>query len=167
MTKIKNITIYVDMDGVIADFDGALREKLGLSFKDDHKGKVWGRIQRHNDQVEPWFYSLPKMADADMLWEFVTEHFENVEVLSACGTTPRDAAGQKKAWMGDNYGYHYVANVVHSSSDKATFAHANALLIDDREKSTKPFAKAGGMTILHTDAESTIARLKELMVDWE
>lgn len=165
--KIKNVTIYVDMDGVIADFDGALREKLGLSFKDDHKGKVWGRIQKHNDTVEPWFYSLPKMADADELWDFVNEHFENVAVLSASGTTPRDAPGQKKAWMGDHFGYHVETHVVQSSSDKAKFANANSLLIDDRERSTKPFMNAGGMVILHTDATSTIAQLREMMKDWE
>ena len=165
--KIKNITVYVDMDGVIADFDGALRDKLGLSFNGDHKGKVWGKIQKHNDTVEPWFYSLPKMADADKLWDFVTTHFENVEVLSASGTTPRDAPGQKKAWMGDHFGYDVVVHVVQSSSDKAKYANANSILIDDREKSTKPFMAAGGMTILHKNADTTIAALKVMMEDWD
>ena len=162
---IKDYIVYVDMDGVVADFEGAVRDKLGLSM-DDKKAKVWGKIKHHNDTVEPWFYSLPKMSDADVLWEFVTGNFDNVEILTASGSTPRDAAGQKRAWIGDHFGYDVKVNVVGAASEKQAFAHGNACLIDDRHKALTPFINAGGIGILHTSANKTISTLKVMMADW-
>lgn len=163
---ITTISLKVDLDGVLVDFDGALRERFGMNMR-EHRKKVWGKIAYYNDTVEPWFYSLPKMADADVLWTFVTEHFADVEILSACGTTPRDAAGQKKAWIGDYLGYDVRATIVKGGAEKALHASPTALLIDDRQKVLNPFLDAGGMGILHTSAESTIEQLQALMVDWE
>ena len=168
MTKIQQLKIYVDLDGVLADFEGALQDRFGMTFSTaPSRGKLWGKIMYYNDNVEDWFYSLPLMSDAMELWAFVTTNFEHVEILSACGYSPKDAAGQKKAWVGAKLGYDVVSNIVVSSSEKAEFAAPDTLLIDDREKSTLPFADAGGQVILHTSAASTIAQLKELMKDLE
>ena len=159
---INNISLKVDLDGVLVDFEGALRERFGMNMR-EHRNKVWGKIAYYNDNVEPWFYSLPKMADADVLWTFVTENFSDIEILSACGTTPRDAAGQKKAWIGDHLGYDVRATIVKSGSEKALHASPTALLIDDRAKVIAPFVDAGGMGILHTSAEDTIITLERLI----
>ncbi len=165
---IKNITIKVDLDGVLADFSGALQDRFGMNMR-DHRKQVWGKIMYYNDKVEPWFYSLPKMSDADQLWAYLTANFENVGILTACGTTPRDAAGQKKAWVGDNYGYDINIICVAGGSDKAEYAEPNVLLIDDRQKVLNPFLRAGGLGVLHTSAASTIAELKRMADenDWE
>ena len=162
---IRNISLKIDLDGVLVDFDGALRDRFGMNMR-DHRKQVWGKIAYYNDNVAPWFYSLPKMADADVLWAFIIANFEDYSILSACGTTPRDAAGQKRAWVGENLGYDVKANIVKSGSDKAVFAHSTSLLIDDREKVINPFLKAGGMGILHTSAEDTISQLQSRMTDW-
>jgi len=162
---IDKFEVFLDLDGVMADFEGALQDKLGIDFS--NKGRMWGKIQHHDSNVEPWFYSLPVMSDANVLWEFVSSNFSNVQVLSASGTTPRDAAGQKKAWFGDHFGYDTKVNIVGSSSEKAAFAHSNAILIDDRSRAIDPFIAAGGIGVLHTSAANTIATLKVMMEGWE
>ena len=162
--------VYVDMDGVVADFGGALLERFGITFDTAPKGKVWGKIMRYNDNVEDWFYSLPLMSDAEALWAFVTEHFEQVEILTASGTSPRDAPGQKRAWIGEKFGYDVKVNVVGSASEKAAFVVGHAvppILIDDRNRSIGPFVKAGGIGILHTSAVETINTLEAMMKGWE
>lgn len=165
--------VYVDMDGVLVDFTGALLARFGFSFdsieegKTIRKGKVWKRIQVYNDTVDPWFYSLPMMEDAKVLWEFITTNFANVEILTASGNTPRDAPGQKKAWMGDHFGYDIKVNVVASASEKKEFATPTSIMIDDSNRRViQPFIAAGGIGVLHTSAATTIAALTTLMEGW-
>lgn len=162
--KFEDYMIYVDMDGVVADFEAAVKDKLGINMTD--RKQLWKKIKHYNDTVNGWFYSLPMMSDANQLWDFVTSNFSNVEILTASGSTPKDAAGQKRAWIGDHFGYDINVHVVGAASEKAAFAHDKALLIDDRGKAIDPFAAAGGLTILHTSAANTISELKKFMEEW-
>ena len=169
---IRDYVVYVDMDGVIADFQGAMEDRFGFNFKTaPNRNKAWKAIQRYDqdnrDKSGGWFYSLPKMDDADQLWDFVTSNFSRVEILTASGSTPRDAQGQKRAWIGDNFGYDVKVNIVTGGSEKAAFAAPNTVLIDDREKVLSPFIAAGGIGVLHTSAANTIRILKVMMEDWE
>ena len=45
---------------------------------------------------------------------------------------------------------------------KKDYANENSILIDDRSKNIDQWRAAGGIGILHTDAASTIEKLKEL-----
>jgi hypothetical protein len=161
--KVEEYEVYVDLDGVLADFDQATKDRFGMSMKTHKQGKVWSAIERYDREVKGWFYSLPKMPDADRLWEFVTRHFETVRILTATGTTPRDAAGQKKAWVGEKYGWDVECICVQSSSNKAEYAHEKAILIDDRTKSISPWINANGIGVLHKSAKKTIDELTNLM----
>jgi len=169
---IRNYIVYVDMDGVIADFQGAMEDRFGFNFRTaPSRNKAWKEIQRYDqenrDKSGGWFYSLPKMGDADQLWNFVTSNFSRVEILTASGRTPRDAQGQKRAWIGDNFGYDVKVNIVGAGSEKAAFADDHAILIDDREVVLNPFIAAGGIGVLHTSASNTIKILKVMMEDWK
>lgn len=170
---IRAYVVYVDMDGVIADFEGAMEDRFGFNFKTaPSRNKAWKEIQNYDRYQKKiggkgWFYSLPKMKGADQLWDFVTSNFSRVEILTASGSTPRDAQGQKRAWIGDNFGYGIKVNIVGAGSEKAAFANKNAILIDDREKVIKPFIAAGGIGVYHTSADNTIRILKVMMEDWE
>lgn len=159
--------LFLDSDGVIADFNGRVKSFLGEDFSTDHpkyKGKIWAGIQHYNDNVEPFFESLEKMIDADELMDFARSNFGNVFILTACGFTPKDAADQKRRWFERRYGKELIVKVVSKSPDKAQFATSNSILVDDRAKSIDPWVAAGGIGVLHTDAGSTIARLKELII---
>lgn len=155
--------VYIDLDGVLAGFEEKLKDAFGKSREEMSKGELWGRIKKYNEEVEPWFANLPKREDADELFQYVTNNFDNVQILTATGKTPSDAAQQKREWVKKNYGAEVVVNTVQSANDKAVYANPRAILIDDREKSIKPFIKAGGYGILHRDTTSTINKMKTLM----
>lgn len=157
--------VFCDADGVICDFTKKVQSFLPEFINDNpkFKNKVWGSIQYHNDNVEPFFESLDKMHDADHLVDFVRSTFGNVFILTACGFTPKDAADQKRRWFERQYGKDLIVKTVTKSSDKAQFASPNSILIDDRAKSIDPWVAAGGVGVLHTSAEDTIAQLEKFL----
>ena len=154
--------IWIDSDGVLADFDEKIREITGKECHELPKGTLWQHVDRYN-QTNPFFESLAKMPGADRLVQFVRANFEHHGVLTACGNTPKDAREQKIIW------YHRMwpglrCEVVLKSPDKAAnFAAPNAVLIDDRAKSIDPWVAAGGIGILHTSVDDTIRQLQELL----
>lgn len=164
---IKTITMYVDMDGVLADFERAVEQRFGKTMDEMPKGELWGRIKHYNDDVAPWFATLPMMPDAMELWKFLNSNFKNIQILTASGSTPKDAGGQKKRWVGEKLGWSVKVNVVGGANEKAAFANENTVLIDDRSKAIDPFIAAGGIGILHKDAQTTIDVLTTMMDDWE
>jgi 5'-nucleotidase len=175
---INSYIVYLDMDGVLADFDRAFIDRFGVDPNDMPKDEKWEKIKEYNDTVEDWFLSLEMMPDAGELLKFVTANFTHVQILTASGTTLEDAPYQKRTWIDDNVGSIRV-NVVKKGKDKAVYANSyvpaidddykfqKAILIDDREKTIKPFVAAGGKAILHTSAANTIKTLKVMMEDWD
>lgn len=153
--------LYLDSDGVLADFDALAYEILGGRFIHEvPKGTLWSAVERHGS----FFESLPVMPGADRLVDFVTESglFKSVAVLTATGYTPHDAAEQKRRWYAA-WRPDLTVHVVSKSPDKAAFAHPRAILVDDRAKSIDPWVAAGGIGILHTSVDDTIDRLLQIV----
>ena len=111
---------------------------------------------------EPHFDKLPKLPDAMKLWNYIMKY--NPNVLTASGIPQERNEPMKRKWVRRNLPgiSDKQVFVVQKSRDKAKFARPNRILIDDRNKSTYPWSQAGGIAIQHRDAESTIAKLKEL-----
>ena len=170
--KLENLTerkeeveyeIYVDLDGVLADIQAYVEKVLGRKLETLPNGnwagdeEIWDELHAKN---EPQFDKMQKMPDAMKLWEYIRKYKPNI--LSATGTPEDRNRKLKEKWVRRNLsGYNQVI-LVKKSVDKAQLARPNRILIDDRNKSTYPWSKAGGIAIQHTDAESTIAKLKEL-----
>ncbi len=156
--------IYIDSDGVICDFDGYVYEKTGKRVSDfNPKSSFWQWLTHHDSKVEKFFHNLPKMNDADTLMTYLlSTDFKSVKVLTACGYTPKDAKEQKVEWYAEHYP-EVECIVVAKSPDKALYAHPYAILIDDRSKSIDPWVAKGGIGILHTSAEDTIAQLRDIV----
>lgn len=165
-------TVACDMDGVVSDFSGAVGALLGLSLApgqeiethpEFNKKLMWRAINRF-DSHTPFYYSLELKPDAMELWDFITDRFDQYDImfLTASGHTPADAPHQKRRWVRKQFGP-YDTHVVSKSHEKAAFALPNRILIDDRPKSIDPWVEAGGIGILHVSAADTIARLKEII----
>jgi 5'(3')-deoxyribonucleotidase len=159
----ERFNVMIDLDGVLADFEGKVTEILGRPMNSVPKNSVWKAVSAYNNQVAPFFESLPKMADADMLVKFCVENFPNVRILTATGYVPKDAAEQKKRWVLKHYGPTMSVKTVTSSEQKAMYANPKTILIDDRSKSIGPWESAGGIGILHRNSNETIAKLKDLI----
>jgi len=158
--------IFVDMDGVVADFVEGIK-KIIPDYDDSRYGKepkyrsmMWAAVKKHTKEGGELWYDLPMMPDGQKLWDYVEVH--DPEILTATGDHKLGAGEQKKKWIIDHFGNDIVVNVVERSEEKAKFADDNYILIDDRKKSIDPWVAAGGIGILHTSAAKTIAELKSL-----
>lgn len=155
-------TIYLDSDGVICNFEKKVEEIAGQPFSQISKGYMWKLIEDYNKTI-PFFESLEKMADADILMEFIRQKFINHFILTATGYTPHDADIQKKNWYAKNYDNKLIVKTTKKSHSKAEYATPMSILIDDRSKSIDPWVEAGGIGILHKNAETTINELKKIL----
>lgn len=164
MSEQQKYELYVDLDGVIVDFAAHAKQITGIDIDDagkEDRNKFWKHIGRHVKQGHPFFAAMNPLADAFHLWNYVVKH--QPTILSATGHI-FGAGEEKRMWVRQHLGSDaaHRAIFVRNSRDKAKYASATAILIDDRKKSIDPWVEAGGVGILHTSAELTIKQLKEL-----
>ena len=149
--------IYVDMDGVLVDFDGGYEKLTGMTTREaDKKGPefFWKPISKAGAK---WWITLNWMSDGKQLWDYVKKY--NPELLSAPSREEASKMG-KRIWVKRELPGAKL--ILRSADKKQEFASPTSILIDDREKNIEQWEAAGGIGILHTDASSTIKKLKEL-----
>jgi hypothetical protein len=153
-------TIYIDMDGVIADFSKRYKEKFHVTPEETRNNKEFNNyFDKFISDGE--FSTLDLMPDATELLNFVSELDTPKEILSSTARPQNHGmiAPQKQMWL-NKHNIHYKANFVPGKSLKYKYATSNSIIIDDTQSVIDDWNKAGGIGILHTNAESTIAILK-------
>jgi hypothetical protein len=148
--------LYLDCDGVLADFDGAFRERFGMAPRDYEARHGAGRFWRDLRREAPQFYLfLPLTDDARDLFAAL-EHLEPT-ILTGC---PRGgwAEAQKAAWAG----VHFPGTpmITCMARDKATYCEPGDVLVDDQSKHRDPWTQAGGVFVLHRSAAQTIPQVR-------
>ena len=155
--------IFVDLDGVLADFDLGVKAITGKYPSEMTPGKMWKILASQKN----FFSKLKWMPDGKKLWQAVLPY--NPVVLTGL-PLGKWAEPQKRTWCRNELG-ETVPVITGMSKDKPYLAidwlEENRLdwkiplLIDDRLKLKEPWENTGGIFILHLDADSTIKELKE------
>ena len=158
-------TIYLDMDGVLCDFD----ERWHSLF-----GETPSETRAKNKFSPNWdifvtteqFATLSPFPGWINLLSAVSSYDVNLEILSSSGGQKYHAevTEQKKKWL-KNHGINIPVNTVPGRRLKSNYATANTLLIDDTPDVIMGFHEAGGYGILHDSAERTIKMLKGFFSD--
>lgn len=151
--------LFLDCDGVLADFDGSAEAIFGLpprKFEDKFGTKrFWVDLQSHED----FYTNLPLMPDARELFEAV----EHLNPVILTGLPVGDwAEPQKRRWGLKHFPD--TTMICCMSKDKKDHMQPGDILIDDWPKYKSVWEEAGGIFILHTSAKESIAKLKELGV---
>lgn len=148
--------IYLDLDGVMADFQRGVKEILKLPANAS-SNEIFSALSKDGKN---FFLNLPKMRDADTLWKFLKGN--DIKILTGVPTTNRkEAAENKVQWVKRNLSKN-VKVITTSSRSKKKYAAAESILIDDRQDNITDWKSAGGIGILHTSASRTIKELKTL-----
>ncbi|WP_300973943.1 hypothetical protein [Sphingomonas sp. LHG3406-1] len=154
MSKSK---LFLDCDGVLANLDAGVQALLGSdarSFEALHgKGEFWKRLARASD----FYATLPKMADADELFDAV-RHLEPT-ILTGL-PIGKWAAPQKVRWAAEHFPG--VPIITCMARDKHRHMAGADVLVDDSERHMAAWEQAGGIYILHRSARDSIARLAEI-----
>lgn len=147
-------TLYLDLDGVLADFDRGVEIITGKRPDQQSTRAMWSALSRHAD----FFGTLEMMRDAKELWEYCAPHKPVILTGLPLGNW---AAAQKKRWVANMLGED-VEVITCMSRDKPKWSRPGHVLVDDREKTKAGWEANGGTFILHTSAATSIKALKEL-----
>ena len=150
--------LFLDCDGVLADFDAGATAVLGLpprEFEARHGRKeFWRRIAGHPD----YFARLPLMPDARELWAAV----EHLHPVILTGVPFGDwAAPQKMRWAAE----HFPGARMITTMARAKREHMEApgdVLVDDTLKYRPLWEEAGGVFVHHRSARESLEALREL-----
>ena len=154
-------TIYLDMDGVITDFDKLFYDMTGYKDGRDYEKEFgreafWELIEKEG--LKFWS-EMPWTVDGKKLWNYLRE--KNVQILSAPAFTIPDSKKGKLIWLARELSPKPKINLV-KAKNKQKFANKDSVLIDDYDRNIKQWKSAGGVAIHHKSAADTIKKLKQL-----
>lgn len=164
--------IYVDMDGVLVDFDTGVERFTGVRLNHDTQSRELRDkiMQQVGEEGGTQFWvNLCWMKDGKFLWEQINTiaqlYGADVAILSSPGTKRgthfvQNAKKGKPQWVRRELGPNVKLIL---ESDKKKYAKAGTILIDDYTKNTKNFVKAGGDAILHKSVFKTVVELTKKM----
>jgi len=160
-------TIYIDMDGVVADFDSyvsaLLGRPIGWGATQDLTDVEWERLT----SVDRLYYQLPLMPDATKLFAYIKSlstrfHVQFLTAVPRRSTMP-SAKDDKQAWV-DKYFPGIKMDIGPYSHHKQKWCKPGDILIDDRPSNIEQWTAVGGIAIYHTgDVDASIKRLNEVI----
>jgi hypothetical protein len=159
--------IYLDMDGVVANFEKRyielFNESPGSSRDRKEFSNNWTKfIEGKNFETLDWWPGGPELIT------YLGKNFpiDSVEILSSSGGNKYHdlVVEQKKNWIKTfNLPEQWKINIVAGRKKKAEFATPDSVLIDDTLDVIEAFNKAGGIGIHHKDVGNTIMLLDILL----
>lgn len=146
--------LFLDCDGVLADFDKGAAAVLGMAPKAYEKrhglGRFWAALTRAPD----FYFSLPLLPGATELFEAV-RHLDPV-ILTGL---PRGnwAADQKVRWAAQHFPGTRIITTM--ARDKREHGKPGDVLVDDLLKHAPLWEEMGGVFIHHKNVPATLKAL--------
>jgi hypothetical protein len=149
--------LFLDCDGVLADFDAGVRALLGMSpheFEGRHgKSEFWRRIAKAPD----FYATLPEMPDAQLLFGAV-EHLDPT-ILTGL-PLGKWAAPQKIRWAAEHFPGTKIITCM--ARDKYRHMARGDVLVDDRADHRAKWEDAGGTFVHHKETRASLEELARI-----
>lgn len=176
--------LYLDLDGVLADFDGACAEQgvfinrsVNRLFERNVDKSEWTNEEKeheariHRLMEKPGFFrNLGLMPGARDLWNLTPKPY----VLTArpkVEDVNHRVANEKRDWIEEHFGQvpedRFICclrseKAKYAASWKGGYQTGMNILVDDLEWNCSEWRRAGGYAILYKNAEQAINDLKEV-----
>ncbi|HEY9217179.1 MAG TPA: hypothetical protein VIO94_03960 [Phenylobacterium sp.] len=149
--------LYLDCDGVLADFDRGAVDLLGMTPERYEKRHGLGAFWKQLATAPNFFGDLPLMPDAMELYAAVKQ----LDPIILTGL-PRGkwAEPQKRAWAERHFPG--VSVITTTAALKREHCHPGDVLVDDKDKYARLWEEAGGIFVHHSSAAKSIEALKAL-----
>jgi hypothetical protein len=149
--------IYLDCDGVLADFDKGAERVLGAHPTAFEKRRGIGEFWKRLATAEGFFENLEPMPDAYDLFGAVRHRSPIILTGLPRGNW---AEPQKRRWAEKHFpGVEVITTM---AALKREYCHPGDALVDDRDKHRHLWEAAGGVFIHHKAAASSITELAAL-----
>lgn len=158
MPKITKI--YLDLDGVVANFTDRYKELYHMSPDSKEARKNFGN-NFVNFIKSKQFETLKLLDDAPVLIEYLKNQDIPVEILSSTGRPDNheEVIRQKTVWL-KKHDIPFKGNFVPGKELKKNYASPSHLIIDDTLSIINDWKEAGGPAIHHKNAKETVVMLK-------
>jgi hypothetical protein len=147
--------IWLDLDGVMADFDGHYEKLFGVR---PTRNKVdWKLV----NSVPDFFRTIPLMPGARELFATAAALGHGFGMLTGCPPEIDASDNQKRDWVKANFPIQMLGRriVCCRSRDKCLHGNPGDVLVDDYTKYRHLWEDMGGIFIHHTSAAESIAAL--------
>jgi len=149
--------LFLDADGVLANFDEGVEHLLGMSFKrfeaKHGRGAAWKRLAN----AKNFYGSLNEMPDARLLFEAVKHLKPTILTGLPLG---KWAAPQKVEWAAEHFPG--VPIITCMARDKHKHMKPGDVLVDDRENHRAGYEAAGVLFVHHKNAADSLRQLAKI-----
>lgn len=149
--------LFLDADGVLADFDASARRLLGMSPKDFIAKHGRSAFWKHLATAKNFYGSLREMPDARRLFDAVKQLEPAILTGLPIGNW---AAPQKIEWAAEHFPG--VPIITCMARDKHKHMRPGDVLVDDREKHRAAYEAAGVVFVHHLNAEDSLRQLVKI-----
>jgi hypothetical protein len=149
--------LFLDADGVLADFDRGVERLLGMSAHEFERRRGRGAFWRELGKAKDFYANLPQMSDAQELFDAVKHLKPTILTGLPLGNW---AAPQKVKWAAEHFPG--VPIITCMARDKHNHMEPGDVLVDDRENHRKAYETHGVVFIHHRNARDTIRQLTKL-----
>ena len=156
--------IYVDMDGVLADFFGEWKKLVGKDWREIDKDELEPALKKIRDEEDFWL-NIPLTSNAKKLLGIIKQVKGNYKILSSPLANDPKSEPHKREWIEKNLDFFPPTEVI-ITKDKAKYATnpdgTPNILIDDYGVNIAAWESAGGIGFKHKDHkfERTAKKLK-------
>lgn len=159
--------IYLDLDGVFADFHNKTKSLCGHDYHEDPKN-LWRLVE----SVDNFFLSLDPLPGSQEMFRQIKEMADEknleIEFLTALPLLKgklQTAPSDKRTWVFKYLCPETRVNCVTNWRHKKhyTSPESRTILIDDMSRNIVDWEQAGGIGILHVSPEDTLKRLTSIL----